>query len=184
MNDIIIFSRTLEDYLKYLNRILGVLKRSGVTISITKYHFTAPSIQALEYYVSRLDLNTVQEKTETIRNLKFPLFLNQLENTIGFFEYYRKFVKYYTTLNKPLIKLKTKGFKDTPIKNYKREKHTLHTSLNLLITPEELLLYKTIFENLKWKLVNTPILAFSNFNKSFILYVDGSKERGYRVILY
>jgi hypothetical protein len=82
------------------------------------------------------------------------------------------------------MKLKIKDVKDIPIKNYEREKHALHIFLNLLITPEKLLLCEIIFENLKWKFVNIPILAFPNFNKSFILYVDGSKERGSGAVLY
>jgi hypothetical protein len=82
------------------------------------------------------------------------------------------------------VELKTKDFKNTSIKDYEREKHTLHISLNLLVIPEKLLLYETVFENLKWKLVNIPILVFPDFNKLFIFYVDGSKERGYRAALY
>jgi hypothetical protein len=82
------------------------------------------------------------------------------------------------------MKLKTKDFKNTPIKNYEREKHALHISLNLFIIPEELLLCEIIFENLKWKFVNIPILIFSNFDKLFILYVDDSKEREYKIALY
>jgi hypothetical protein len=126
----------------------------------------------------------VQEKIEIIRNFKFPLFLNQLKNAIGFFGYYRKFVEYYIIFSKPLMKLKTKNFKNTPIKNYEREKYTLHIFLSLLVTPEKFLLYKITFENLKWKFVNIPILTFSNFNKPFILYVDDSKKREYKAILY
>jgi hypothetical protein len=91
----------------------------------------------------------VQKKTETIRNFKFPLFLNQLENVIGFFGYYRKFVEHYAAFSKSFVKLKTKDFKDALIKNYEREKHILHISLNLLVTSEKLLLYEAAFENLK-----------------------------------
>jgi hypothetical protein len=47
------------------------------------------------------------------------------------------------------MKLKMKNFKNTPIKNYEREKHILYIFLNLLIIPEELLLYEAVFENLK-----------------------------------
>jgi hypothetical protein len=82
------------------------------------------------------------------------------------------------------MELKTKNFKNAPIKDYEREKHILYISLNSLIIPEKLLLYEIVFENLKWKFVNTSILAFPNFNKLFILYVDGSKEREYKIILY
>jgi hypothetical protein len=82
------------------------------------------------------------------------------------------------------MELKTKDFKNILIKDYEREKYTLYISLNLLVTPEEFLLCEIIFENLKWKFVNIPVLAFSDFNKLFIFYVDGNKERGYKVALY
>jgi hypothetical protein len=82
------------------------------------------------------------------------------------------------------MELKTKNFKNTSIKNYEREKYALYIFLNLLITPEKLLLYEIIFKNLKWKLVNAPILIFLNFNKPFIFYVDGNKKREYKIILY
>jgi hypothetical protein len=149
VNDIIIFNRTLENHLKHFNRILRILKRSGITISIVKYYFAASLIQTLKYYISRLNLNIVQEKIEIIRNFKFSLFLNQLENTIEFIEYYRKFVEYYAILSKPFMELKTKDFKNTFIKNDEREKYAFYIFLSLLIIPEELLLYKIAFENLK-----------------------------------
>jgi hypothetical protein len=82
------------------------------------------------------------------------------------------------------MELKTKSFKDAPIKNYEREKYTFHIFLNLLITSEKFLLCEAAYENLKKKLVNAPVLAFPNYKKSFNLYVDGSKEREYKAILY
>jgi hypothetical protein len=75
------------------------------------------------------------------------------------------------------MELKTKDFKDAFIKNYEREKYTFYISLNLLVTPEKFLLCEIVFENLKWKFVNTPVLIFFNFNKLFIFYVNGNKER-------
>jgi hypothetical protein len=125
------------------------LKRSGITISITKYYFAASLIQILEYYIFRLSFSTVQKKTETIQNFKFPLFLNQLENTIGFFGYYRKFVEHYTAFSKSLMELKTKDIKNALIKDYKRENITFHIFIKLIIIPKEFLLYEIIFENLK-----------------------------------
>jgi hypothetical protein len=82
------------------------------------------------------------------------------------------------------VELKTKGFKDVPIKNYEREKYTFYIFLNLLVISEEFLLCEVAFENLKWKFVNISILIFPDFNKLFIFYVDGNKEREYRVALY
>ena len=72
IDNIIIFSWTIEDHLTHLNEALRLLEQSGISLSIAKCHFGYPSITALGYCVSRLGLSTVQEKTEAIRDLDYP----------------------------------------------------------------------------------------------------------------
>ncbi len=114
IDDIIIFSPTLEDHLDHLNEILIILEKSGVTLSLSKSHFAYPNIKALGHHVSRLGISTMEEKIEIIKNLKFPKLLRELETGLGFFEYYRGFVPWYSFIEKPLVKLKTQAFKDPP----------------------------------------------------------------------
>ena len=66
IDDIIIFSRSKEEHLHHLDRILQLLEDSEVTLSIAKCHFGYPSIKALGHHVSQLGLSTVEEKTEVI----------------------------------------------------------------------------------------------------------------------
>ena len=66
VDDIIIFSRSKEEHLHYLDRILQLLEDSGVTLSIAKCHFDYPSIKALGHHVSWLGFSTIEEKTEAI----------------------------------------------------------------------------------------------------------------------
>jgi hypothetical protein len=40
------------------------------------------------------------------------------------------------------------------------------------------------FKELKYKFYTAPILAFLDFKKDFIFYVDGSKKKGYNVAFY
>src|SRR5437667_11360300 len=79
VDDIIVFSRSKEEHLHHLDRILQLLEDSGVTLSIAKCHFGYPSIKALGHHVLRLGLSTVEEKTEAIRNLDYPGCLRDLE---------------------------------------------------------------------------------------------------------
>ena len=72
INDIIIFSQLTEDYLIHLSEALQLLEQSGVSLSITKCYVGYPSIMALGYYVSQLDLSMTQEKIEAIQNLDYP----------------------------------------------------------------------------------------------------------------
>src|SRR5437773_7088803 len=85
VDDIIVFSRSKEEHLYYLDRILQLLKDSEVTLSIAKCHFGYPNIKALGHHVSQLGLSTVEEKTEAIRNLDYLGCLRDLETGLGFF---------------------------------------------------------------------------------------------------
>ena len=116
VNDIIVFSRSKKEHLHHLDRILQLLKDSGVTLSIAKCHFGYLSIKALEHYVSRLGLSTIEEKTEVIQNLDYPGCLRDLETGLDFFRYYRKFVPYYSVITQSLLDLKTTEFKTSPPK--------------------------------------------------------------------
>ena len=116
VDDIIIFSKSKKEHLHYLDRILQLLKDSGVTLSIAKYHFDYPSIKVLGHHVLWLGLSTVEEKTKVIRNLDYPRNLRDLETGLGFFRYYRKFVPYYSAIAQLLLDLKITGFKTSPPK--------------------------------------------------------------------
>jgi hypothetical protein len=92
MNDIIVFSLSLKDHLTHLNDVLTLLKQFDVILSLNKCHFAYSSVKALEHHVSRLELSTLNEKTQAIRELHFSKTLRNLEIELKFFDYYRKFV--------------------------------------------------------------------------------------------
>ena len=191
IDDVIIFSRTLDEHLKQLHEVLQILEQAGITLSLAKCHFAYPSIQALGHEVSRLGLSTAQDKVDAIYKMLFPDSLKQLEYVIGFFGYYRKFVEGFAWVAAPLVILKTKGFKrlePTPEEKgskHKRERFAISTEVTSYATPEELKAATLAFEALKDKLCNAPVLAYPDFKRGgFIIYVDGSKERGFGVSVH
>ncbi|CAI6100622.1 unnamed protein product [Clonostachys chloroleuca] len=205
VDDIIIFSRSIEDHVRHLDICLGILERAGCTLSLGKCHFAQPGLKALGHFVSRLGLSTLEEKTKAIKDLAMPRTLKELETGLGLMGYYRKFVEHYSAISEPLVKLKAMGFRKAPPKNPQREKYANKTQL----PPEELMdpdkpveserarvrkenekrqqLWKEAcraWEELKDKLVNAVELAFPDFSKPFELHVDGSKERGFGAALH
>lgn len=185
IDDIIIFSRNLDEHLHHLEHVLDILDASGVSLSISKCFFAFPSIQALGHHVSRLGLSTVQEKTEAIRAMKFPTNLKQLETALGFFGYYRKFVPHYAAMAEKLNNLKTRGFKGVPIKRNARDRHATAALLSRLCPDKrEQLKLEAEFEELKSQLCAPTTLAYPDFERPFLLYVDGSQERGFGVALH
>lgn len=184
IDDIIIFSRNLKDHLVHLSKALTLLEQAGITLSISKCYFAFPSIQALGHHVSRLGLHTSPQKVAAILELLFPGTLQDLEHTLGFFGYYRRFVCHYASIAEPMVNCKTKGFKKAPIKGMARSKHARSMLLVDFLDTGELEQARTAFESLKRKLTTAPVLGFPDFSRAFILYVDGSRERGYGVAVH
>ena len=183
VDDIIVYSRSPEVHLQDLDSVLTLLENSGVTLSVPKCHFSYPSIDALGHHVSRLGLSTVREKTDAIREMDYPTTLNQLEIGLGFFGYYRKFVPHFAAIAQPLLDVKKTGFKNAPLKGHPRHVHG-----QMGISGPELPLFspqcRTAWNELKDRLCNAPTLAYPDFDRDFILYCDGSKERGFGAALH
>jgi hypothetical protein len=100
-----------------------------------------------------------------------------------------------------LVRLKTEGFRDAPKADrqrltwsektrirHKNDRQKKNADLNNETSPHKTLDPKdecfSTWEELKRELCKAITLAFSNFSLPFILYVDGSKERGYGVTLH
>jgi hypothetical protein len=183
IDDIIIFSKDITTHVDDLSTVLDLLLKSGVTLSLAKCHFAQPGLKALGHWVDRLGLSTVHEKVEAIRQMAFPTTLQQLEHGLGFFGYYRKFVPHYGAVVRPLQLLKTLRFKGSPTSKTQRRRFTEKTLLlpALEKVEEEA---KKAWHTIKEFLCTAPTLAFPNFDRMFILYVDGSKELGFGVAVH
>ena len=190
MNDIIVFSRTSEEHLHYLDEVLTLLENLRVTLLLKKCHFAYSSIKILKHHVFCLNLSII-EKKKTIKSLRFSWFLKKLEIKLEFFEYYRKFVSWYATIEKSLLDLKTQDFKNNFLKENFRTQWTLNTKFRFEKSFKlEKRYLKSSFEcsqaweRLKAALISTFTLTFSDFKRFFIFYVDDSKKRDYEVTLH
>ncbi len=118
-----------------LDNVLTVLKKSGVTFSLSKYYFTYLFIKILKYYVSRLGFTTLEKKSAAVKRLAYFRSLAELESDLGFFNYYHKFVDYYIYITKPLKELKTRLLYKILIKGRKRKTYIENISANNDIFP-------------------------------------------------
>lgn len=66
INNIIIFLKNINNYLRYLDIALELLKEFRIILSLPKYYFAQLSILVLEHYISYLDLNTLKDKIKAI----------------------------------------------------------------------------------------------------------------------
>jgi len=84
VNDIIIYSKTLNNHVSYLRQVFTLLNKTNISINPTKAFIGYPSIQLLGQKVDSLGLSTAEDKLRAITALSFPITLSQLEIYLGF----------------------------------------------------------------------------------------------------
>jgi hypothetical protein len=79
IDDIVVFSRSYEEHILHLDKVLSAIADSGITLSLNKCHLFYSSILLLGHTVSRLGLSTHTEKVDAILSLQRPSKLSQLK---------------------------------------------------------------------------------------------------------
>ena len=100
-----------KDHIFHLDKVLGAIERSGITLSLTKCHMFYNSILLLGHKVSCLGLSTHLEKVCTITELHRPGKISKLQTFLGMRVYFSAFIPFYANICSPLFGLLKKGQK-------------------------------------------------------------------------
>ncbi|AEO69503.1 uncharacterized protein THITE_2053993, partial [Thermothielavioides terrestris NRRL 8126] len=79
INDIIIASKNIKEYLKYVETVLDILDKVYVYISIEKSFIAYPSVRLLSYIVNSEGVAKTDDRIAIFKKLKFPNTLETLE---------------------------------------------------------------------------------------------------------
>ncbi|GET61514.1 uncharacterized protein LOC110064491 [Rhizophagus irregularis DAOM 181602=DAOM 197198] len=151
--DIIIYSKNWNEHLQHIKIVLEELRKANMMLKLKKCEWAKKNVEYLGHVVGTDGLKPDNKKIEKIKNLKPPKNIKQIREINGLCSYYRKFVKGYSKIVKPIMKLTRK---DVPFVWTDKQQKAL--------------------EELKEKLINYPILQHPNFEKEFILITDASGE--------
>lgn len=105
IDDIVIFSKTFEEHLEHVNKVLSAISQSGITLSPKKCHFGYQSLALLGQKVSRLGLSTQKSKIDAINQLAEPRNVKELQTFLGMMVYFSAYIPYYAWIVAPLFKL-------------------------------------------------------------------------------
>jgi hypothetical protein len=144
-DDILIYSKSLEEHVKHLAAVLQVLRDNQLTAKQSKCEFVVPQVEYLRLIISSLGVATNPSKIRDIQSWLVPKNVKQLRSFLDLTGYYRRFIKDYGLICKPLHNLLKKG--------------------SFVWTSE----HTTAFQSLKQKLCSAPVLALPNFELPFIL---------------
>ena len=107
VDDIIVFSRTLEEHVQHLRQLFQLLRKKRASLAPTKSFLGFPSINLLGQRVDSLDMSTSEEKIKAITSLKFPSSLRDLEIFLGLTGWLRNSIPRYAQRAQPLQERKT-----------------------------------------------------------------------------
>ena len=159
LDDILIFSATVQQHFTRLREIFDRLKQAGLKIKPSKCLLLQKSIKYLGHVVSEHGIKTDSDKTRCIADWPTPSCLQDLKQFLGLASFYRRFVRNFAAIVAPLVKLTEKG-------------HVWHWSSDC----------DAAFLQLKERLVTSPILGYPVFNQPFMVDTDASGE-GLGVVL-
>lgn len=152
-DDILIYSKTFEDHLVHLHQVLTLLARDKWQVKLSKCRFAQQQVSYLGHVVSSAGVATDPLKIQSIKDWSLPQDAKQLCSFLCLAGYYRKFVRHFAVIARPLSDLLKKGTLFVWTAN--------HT---------------TTFKTLQHALMTAPVLALPDFNKPFQLQIDASNQ--------
>ena len=111
LDDIMIYSKTLEDHQTHVQIVLRCLQKENMYAKASKWEFHKPSVEYLGYIVSGHGLKMDKTKIHTILDWPEPHNLKALQSFLGFANFYWKFIFNYSRNTCHLSSLTRKDIK-------------------------------------------------------------------------
>lgn len=152
MDDIIVYSTTLEEHLDRLENVFNRLASCNLKIQPDKCEFLKREVAYLGHIVTPEGIKPNPAKIEAVTKFPQPKSPREIKQFLGLSGYYRRYVPDYAKIVKPLTKLLKK---------------------NVIFNFDEKCI--TAFERCKVLLTTAPILQYPNFEEDFIVSTDASQ---------
>ena len=175
LDDIIIYSSTFEEHLERLEAVFERLEQHNLKLKASKCEFFKTKESYLGHVVSEEGVETEREKTEALKSWPIPKNVKDVWAFLGFTGYYRRFIKNYASIARPLNDLLV-GHCTNGTKKGKKSK----TKSAPFVWEER---QQVAFDSLIEKLTSPPILAYADCRLPFKLHTDASCT-GLGAILY
>lgn len=151
MDDIAIAAKTRQEHDRLLLIVFERLNKNGFKMRVDKCQFFAREIHYLGFIISKDGMRPNLGKVESIKKYPVPKDQAEVQRFLGMMNYYRRFLKDFSHIAKPLTKL-------TPL-------------LAEFIWDEEC---EKAFERLKRELINHVTLKIPDFSLPFYITTDAS----------
>ena len=151
LDDILIYSRTLEEHWDHLRKALQKLQDAKLYGRLHKCDFLKERVEYLGFEVSKDGVHASPEKVRAVVDWPRPQAVKDVRSFLGLASFYRRFIRGFSAIARPLTDL-TKA----------KAKWTWGN--------EE----ETSFRRLKVALATAPVLVHPDFSKEFVVTTDAS----------
>ena len=151
IDDILVFSKTFDEHLLHLQTVFDRLRGANLRLHPKKCNFALERLVYIGHVLSKDGISVDESKIDVVRSYPRPKSLKDVRSVLGFFGYYRRFVKGFSLLAAPLYAL-------------------LKKDVNFSWSDD----CEQAFQSLKTAMTTTPVLAFADLNKEFIVTTDAS----------
>jgi hypothetical protein len=151
LDDICVYSKTPEEHLDHLRKVLTLLQQEKLIGKLSKCEFGISSMEFLGHIVSDQGIATDPEKIKSVQDWPTPQNATDVMRFLGLANFYRRFVKDFSKIAAPLT--------------------SLTGNVPFVWSPAA----ETAFKSLKTALTTAPILCLPDCSKPFILECDASK---------
>jgi transposase InsO family protein len=151
LDDIVIHAASIQDHKNKLKKIFQRLRDNNLKLQPEKCEFMRKEVTYLGHVISTEGVKPNPEKTKIINEYPIPTNQKDIRAFLGLLGYYRRFIKDFAKITKPLTSL-------------------LKKDVNFQWTEIE----DKCFDYLKKILITEPILQYPDFNREFVLRTDAS----------
>jgi len=151
LDDILIFTETLEEHRKVTRRVLALLKKHKLFLKPDKCEFEKTKVEYLGVIVSHNSVEMDPAKVAGVAEWPAPSNKKEVQSFLGFTNFYRRFIRDFSHHARPLFDL-TKG------------------DVKWRWTSEE----QSAFDALKSAVTSTPVLASPDNSRPFRIEADSS----------
>ncbi|XP_025984032.2 uncharacterized protein [Glycine max] len=151
MDDFSVFGASFENCLANLEKVLQHCEESNLVLNWEKCHFMVQEGIMLGHKISRRGIEVDKAKIEVIDKLPPPVNVKGMRSFLGHAGFYRRFIKDFSKIAKPLSNLLNKDV--------------------VFVFDDECL---EAFNTLKAKLVSTPVITTPDWGQEFELMCDTS----------
>jgi hypothetical protein len=109
IDDILIYSASYEEHLKHVKMVFHLLQEHQLKVRLSKCTFAQQKLHYLGHVLSPQGVSTDPTKVANVQNWPTPTCVKDLRGFLGLAGYYRRFVKNFGMIAKPLTELLKKG---------------------------------------------------------------------------